>query len=125
MNEAARLNRQPTPFRLPSDGAADTLTARSLRAVMDIQTAPIPESHGPDQVRGPNNAYPRLLRAFAGSSLAAAVCGLAAVAADGDKGLHPAPFVAMGTLLAIAAACSFLVMLTCLTAQAIQRWCGR
>ena len=62
----------------------------------------------------PTTAYPRLLRIFIGSTVAAALCGLAALVTDGGKGLHPAPFLALATLSAIAAACAFLSMLTCL-----------
>ncbi|KAF1709621.1 hypothetical protein CSC73_06785 [Pseudoxanthomonas sacheonensis] len=70
----------------------------------------------------PTTAYPRLLRIFIGSTVAAALCGLAALAADGSKGLHPAPFLALATLLAIAAACAFLSMLTCLLTEAAVLW---
>ncbi|HEX7802478.1 MAG TPA: hypothetical protein VF471_06950 [Pseudoxanthomonas sp.] len=73
----------------------------------------------------PTSAYPRLLRIFIGSTIAAALCGLAALATDGDKGLHPAPFLALATLLAIAAACAFLSMLTCLLAEAAALWWKR
>jgi hypothetical protein len=67
-------------------------------------------------------AYPRLLRTFMGSTVAAALCGLAALAVDGDKGLHPAPFLALGTLSAVAAACVFLSMLMCLLTEAAVLW---
>lgn len=70
-------------------------------------------------------AYPRLFRIFAGSTIAAVLCGLAALATDGDKGLHPAPFLALATLLAIAAACTFLSMLMCLSGEAVIRWWRR
>jgi len=70
----------------------------------------------------PTTAYPRLLRIFIGSTVAAALCGLAALAADGDKSLHPAPFLAMATLLAIAAACAFLSMLMCLLTEVVTLW---
>lgn len=73
----------------------------------------------------PATAYPRLLRIFVGSTVAAALCGLAALAADGDKGLHPAPFLALAVLLAIAAACAFLSMLTCLLTEAVVLWWKR
>lgn len=66
-------------------------------------------------------AYPRLFRIFAGSTLAAVLCGLAALATDGGKGLHPAPFLALATLLAIAAACAFLFMLMHLSGDAVVR----
>ena len=70
-------------------------------------------------------AYPRLLRVFAGSTIAAALCGLTALATDGDKGLHPAPFLVLATLLAIAATCAFLSMLMCLSGEALIRWWRR
>jgi hypothetical protein len=67
-------------------------------------------------------AYPRLFRIFAGSTLAAVLCGFAALATDGGKGLHPAPFLALATLLAITATCAFLSMLVCLLGEAVIRW---
>jgi hypothetical protein len=68
-------------------------------------------------------AYPRLFRIFSGSTLAAILCGLAALATDGGKGLHPAPFLALATLLTIAATCAFLSMLMHLSGDAvIRRW---
>ena len=71
----------------------------------------------------PTTAYPRILRIFIGSTVAAALCGLAALATDGgDKSLHPAPFLALAMLLAIAAACSFLSMLICLLTEAVVLW---
>jgi hypothetical protein len=70
-------------------------------------------------------AYPRLFRIFAGSTIVAVLCGLAALATDGDKGLHPAPFLALATLLAIAAACAFLSMLMCLSGESVIRWWRR
>ena len=70
-------------------------------------------------------AYPRLLRIFAGSTIVAALCGLAALATDGSKSLHPAPFLALAALLAIAAACAFLSMLICLSGEAVIRWWRR
>lgn len=70
-------------------------------------------------------AYPRLFRVFAGSTIAAVLCGLAALATDGDRGLHPAPFLALATLLAIAAACAFLSMLLCLSGETVIRWWRR
>ena len=73
----------------------------------------------------PATAYPRLLRIFMGSAIAAALCGLAALAADGYRGLHPAPFLALATLLAIAAACAFLSMLMGLLAETVVRWWKR
>lgn len=83
----------------------------------------IPEGGGRTESDTRITAYPRFLRVFAGSTIASALCGLAALATDGDKGLHPAPFLALATLLAIAAACAFLSMLTCLSGRAfIRRW---
>lgn len=73
----------------------------------------------------PTSAYPRLLRVFIGSTVTAALCGLTALATDGDKGLHPAPFLALATLLAIAAACAFLSMLACLLAEVALPWWKR
>lgn len=70
-------------------------------------------------------AYPRLLRIFIGSTVAAALCGLTALATEGGKGLHPAPFLALATLLALAAACAFLSMLTCLLTEAAVLWWKR
>ena len=70
----------------------------------------------------PTSSYPRLLRVFAGSSVAAGLCGLAALAANGDKGLHPAPFLALATLLAIAATGAFVSMLVCLVTETAVRW---
>ena len=70
-------------------------------------------------------AYPRLLRIFVGSTVAAALCGLAALVAEGGKSLHPAPFLALAALLAIAAACAFLSMLMCLLTQAAICWWKR
>lgn len=70
-------------------------------------------------------AYPRLLRIFIGSTVAAALCGLAALVAEGGKGLHPAPFLALAMLLALAAACAFLSMLTCLLTEAAVLWWKR
>ena len=75
--------------------------------------------------RRPNTAYPRLLRFFAGSSVAAAACGLAALATTASKGLHPAPFLALATLLAGAAACAFISLLVCLTGEMIILWLRR
>lgn len=82
---------------------------------------------GPARAEGDalNTAYPRLLRIFIGSATAAALCGLVALAADGSKDLHPAPFLALATLLAIAAACAFLSMLMCLSGEAVVRWWRR
>lgn len=73
----------------------------------------------------PTTAYPRLLRLFIGSTVVAVLCGLAALVTDGDKGLHPAPFLALATLSAIAAACAFLSMLTCLLTEAAVLWWKR
>ena len=70
-------------------------------------------------------AYPRLLRIFAGSTIVAALSGLAALATDGSKSLHPAPFLALAALLAIAAVCAFLSMLMCLSGKAVVRWWRR
>lgn len=70
----------------------------------------------------PPTAYPRLLRIFIGSTVAAASCGLAALVVDGGKGLHPAPFLALATLSAIAAACVFLSMLMRLLAETAALW---
>ena len=70
-------------------------------------------------------AYPRLLRIFAGSTIAAALSGFTALATDGSKSLHPAPFLALATLLAIAAACAFLSMLMCLSGEMVIRWWRR
>ena len=68
-------------------------------------------------------AYPRLFRIFVGSTLAAVLCGFAALATHGGKGLHPAPFLALATLLAIAAAGAFLSMLMHLSGDAVvRRW---
>lgn len=68
-------------------------------------------------------AYPGLFRIFAGSIVVAALCGFAAVATEGGKGLHPAPFLALATLCAIAAAFAFIAMLMHLTGEAILiRW---
>lgn len=85
----------------------------------------IPEGGGRTEGDTRGTAYPRLLRIFAGSTVAAALCGLAALATDGSKGLHPAPFLALATLLAIAAACAFLSMLLCLSGEAVIRWWKR
>lgn len=73
----------------------------------------------------PATAYPRLLRIFIASTVASALCGLAAVVVDGGKGLHPAPFLALATLSAIAAACAFLSMLTRLLTEAAILWWKR
>lgn len=73
----------------------------------------------------PNTAYPHLLRIFTGSIVAAALCGLAALATVGDKGLHPAPFLALATLLAIAAAGAFLCMLMRLIGETVALWWKR
>lgn len=73
----------------------------------------------------PTTAYPRLLRIFIGSTVAAALCGLAALVTDGGKGLHPAPFLALATLLAIAAGAAFLSMLTCLLTETFVVWWKR
>ena len=67
-------------------------------------------------------AYPRLFRIFAGSTLAAVLCGLAALATYGDKGLHPAPFLALATLLALTGVCTFFSMLVCLAGETAIRW---
>lgn len=69
--------------------------------------------------------YPRLFRLFVGSTVAAALCGLAALASYGDKGLHPAPFIALATLLTFAAAGAFVSMLACLLAKAAVSWWKR
>jgi hypothetical protein len=73
----------------------------------------------------PNTAYPGLLRIFAGATVAAALCGLAALAAEDSKSLHPAPFLALATLLAVGAAIAFLSMLTCLVGKAAMLWWKR
>jgi hypothetical protein len=73
----------------------------------------------------PSTAYPRLFRVFIGSTVAAALCGLAALVVDGDKGLHPAPFLALATLSAIAAVSAFLSMLVCLLAENAVLWWKR
>lgn len=89
-----------------------------------------PAKNGAAALRGteggmPATAYPRLLRIFIGSTVAAALCGLVALASDGGKGLHPAPFLALATLLSIAAACAFLSMLTCVLTAAVVLWWKR
>lgn len=64
-------------------------------------------------------AYPRLLRIFTGSIVVAVLCGFAALATEGSKGLHPAPFLALTTLCAIAAVLAFIAMLMRLIGEAI------
>lgn len=73
----------------------------------------------------PASAYPRLLRIFTGSTAAAVLCGLAALVTDGGKSLHSAPFLAPAALSAIAAACAFLSMLTCLLTETTVLWWKR
>lgn len=65
-------------------------------------------------------AYPRLLRIFTGSIVIAVLCGFTAVATEGCEGLHPAPFLTLAALCVITAASSFICMLICLLAEAIQ-----
>lgn len=65
-------------------------------------------------------AYPRLLRTFTGSIVIAVLCGFTAVATEGCKGLHPAPFLTLAALCAVTAAFSFICMLICLLAEAIR-----
>jgi hypothetical protein len=77
-----------------------------------------------DAARGKDDtattAYPRLLRIFTGSIVIAVLCGFTAVATEGGKELHPAPFLTLAALSAITAASSFVCMLICLLAEAIQ-----
>lgn len=65
------------------------------------------------------SAYPRLLRIFTGSIAIAVLCGFAAVAMEGSKGLHPAPFLAMAAPCAITPAFSFVAMLPWLLVEPI------
>ncbi len=71
---------------------------------------------GPD---APATAYPRLFRIFTGSIVLAILCGLAAAATHGGKGLHPAPFLAMATLSAIVGALAFIAALLRLAGEAL------
>ena len=70
-------------------------------------------------------AYPRLLRIFTGSIVIAVLCGFMAVATEGSKELHPAPFLTLAALCAITAASSFVCMLIRLLAEVLQSLRGR
>lgn len=102
-------------------GSGDKATA-----TFSFRSAKIPAA-APGGTEGdmPTSVYPRLLRIFIASTVAAALCGLAAVATDGGKGLHPAPFLALATLSAIAAACAFFSMLMCLLTKTTVLWWKR
>lgn len=65
-------------------------------------------------------AYPRLLRIFTGSIVIAVLCGFTAIATEGSKGLHPAPFLVLAALCVITAAFSFVTMLACLLAEIVR-----
>ena len=67
-----------------------------------------------------STAYPRLLRIFTGSMVIAMLCGFTAVATEGSKELHPAPFLALAALCAMTAASSFARMLVRLLAEALR-----
>lgn len=104
-------------MKVPSDKATATFSDRPAK----ITATALSGAEGDP----PATAYPRLLRIFIGSTVTAALCGLAALAAEGGKGLHPAPFLALAMLLALAAACAFLSMLTCLLTEAAVLWWKR
>ena len=68
-------------------------------------------------------AYPGLFRLFAAAIVLALLCGLAAAATHSSTALHPAPFIALGMLSALAALIAFACMLLRATASAILgRW---
>ena len=73
-----------------------------------------------DKVDTAATAYPRLLRIFTGSIVIAMLCGFTAVATEGSKELHPAPFLALAALCAMTAASSFARMLVRLLAEALR-----
>ncbi|MEO6517525.1 MAG: hypothetical protein ABIO17_00830 [Pseudoxanthomonas sp.] len=65
-------------------------------------------------------AYPGLFRLFAAAIVLALLCGMAAAATQSSKALHPAPFIALGLLSAIAAPLAFACMLLRVAASAIR-----
>ena len=65
------------------------------------------------------SAYPRLLRIFIGSIVVAILCGFTAVATEGSKGLHPAPFLTLAALCVAGALFAFIAMLIGLLAEAV------
>lgn len=67
-------------------------------------------------------AYPRLLRIFFAGIALAALCGLAALATQGSTDLHPAPFLVLAMLSAIAAFFAFAVMLLCVAGSVAIAW---
>jgi hypothetical protein len=60
------------------------------------------------------------LRIFTGSIAIAVLCGFTAVATEGSKELHPAPFLSLAALCVATAASSFICMLICLLAETVQ-----
>ncbi|NDK37905.1 hypothetical protein DT603_03510 [Pseudoxanthomonas gei] len=76
-----------------------------------------------DQV--PTIAYPRLFRLFIAAIVLPLLCALAAVASQGDKGLHPAPFIALALLSTVVAILVFAVMLLRAAADAAAGWWKR
>jgi len=65
------------------------------------------------------SAYPRLLRVFTASLVVAILCGFTAVATEGSKGLHPAPFLTLAALCLASALLAFLSMLVGLLAECV------
>ena len=73
----------------------------------------------------PTTAYPRLFRVFVGSLVAAVVSGFVAIAIQGTKGLHPAPFLVLATLCAAAGVLAFVIMLLHLLGALMLSWWKR
>jgi hypothetical protein len=129
LNESAALTRNECRYdRVPTSRRTALPSAHSNKIAMKNPSLQIPgvavaRSVAEDGM--PTTAYPRLFRIFIGSIVAAALCGLAALVVDGSRGLHPAPFLALATLSAIAAACAFLAMLMRLLTEAAVLWWKR
>lgn len=79
----------------------------------------------PIKAETPTTAYPRLFRVFVWSLVAAMLCGFVAIAAQSAKGLHPAPFLALALLCAVAAVLAFIGMLLHLLVALMFSWWKR
>jgi len=101
--------------------ALESTAMNSSRINLPVAAAALGHEHRSDS----SGHYPRLFRVFAGSIVAAVLSAIAALASYGDKGLHPAPFIALATLLTAAAAGAFSAMLVRLVTEAAVRWWKR
>ncbi|MET0893733.1 MAG: hypothetical protein ABWY01_09240 [Pseudoxanthomonas sp.] len=80
-----------------------------------------PLGRGPDRPV-PTIAYPRLFRLFVTAIVLPLLCALAALATQGDKDLHPAPFIALALLSTGVAVLAFAMMLLRVAGGAAVAW---